>query len=83
MPESLQPPITNQVLQELQDLILRGLLDSAGGVISSWDLCVCLGYGIRLAGFSVEEQTRSVHEGKNPGYRKMGDNRVWLKLATT
>ena len=31
MPESLQPPSTNQIRQELQDLILRDLLGPAGG----------------------------------------------------
>jgi hypothetical protein len=39
--------------------------------IGSWDLCVCLGCGKRLVGFSVEEHSKAVHEGKDPGYRKV------------
>lgn len=39
--------------------------------IGSWDQCVCLGCGKHLVGFSIEEHTQSVHEGKDPGYRKM------------
>lgn len=39
--------------------------------IGSWDQCVCLGCGKHLVGFSIEEHTRSVHEGNDPGYRKM------------
>ena len=40
--------------------------------IGSWDQCVCLGCGKHLVGFSVAEHTKSVHQGRNPGYRKAG-----------
>jgi hypothetical protein len=39
--------------------------------IGNWDQCVCLGCGKHLVGFSVAEHTKSVHEGMDPGYRKM------------
>jgi hypothetical protein len=39
--------------------------------IGSWDRCKCLACGKTLMGFSIEEHTQSVHQGKDPGYRKM------------
>jgi hypothetical protein len=39
--------------------------------IGGWDQVVCLGCGKHLVGFSVEEHTKSAHQGKDPGYRKM------------
>ena len=39
--------------------------------IGSWDQCVCLGCGKHLVGFSVAEHTKSVHQGMDPGYRKV------------
>jgi hypothetical protein len=39
--------------------------------IGSWDQCVCLVCGKHLTGFLIEEHTKSVHEGKDPGYRKI------------
>ena len=50
----------------------EGLPPTPTSAIGSWDQCVCLGCGKHLVGFSIEEHTRSVHEGKDPGYRKMG-----------
>jgi hypothetical protein len=39
--------------------------------IGVWDQCVCLGCGKHLAGFSVAEHTQAVHQGQDPGYRKV------------
>jgi hypothetical protein len=41
------------------------------GEIGAWDQCVCLGCGKHLAGFTIGEHTKKVHEGKNPGFRKI------------
>lgn len=39
--------------------------------IGSWDRCKCLVCGKTVMGFSIAEHTQSVHQGKDPGYRKM------------
>ena len=40
--------------------------------IGSWDRCKCLACGKTVMGFSIAEHTQSEHQGKDPGYRKMG-----------
>jgi len=40
--------------------------------IGSWDRCKCLACGKTMMGFSIAEHTQTVHQGKDPGYRKMG-----------
>ncbi len=40
--------------------------------IGSWDRCKCLVCGKTVMGFSIAEHTQSDHQGKDPGYRKMG-----------
>ncbi|MEN6580329.1 MAG: type IIL restriction-modification enzyme MmeI [Anaerolineaceae bacterium] len=39
--------------------------------IGNWDRCKCLACGKIVMGFSIAEHTQSVHEGKDPGYRKI------------
>lgn len=39
--------------------------------ISNWDRCKCLACSKTVMGFSIAEHTRTVHQGKDPGYRKM------------
>ena len=39
--------------------------------IGDWDKCVCLGCGKVLAGFMRPRHTQKVHNGKDPGYRKI------------
>jgi len=43
-----------------------------GNEIGAWDQCVCVQCGKNLAGFMVAEHTKTVHDGKDPGYRKVG-----------
>jgi hypothetical protein len=40
--------------------------------IGSWDRCKCLVCDKTVMGFSIAEHTQSEHQGKDPGYRKMG-----------
>jgi len=40
--------------------------------IGDWDQCKCLGCGRLVMGFSLAEHTQTEHQGKDPGYRKMG-----------
>ena len=40
-------------------------------LIGKWDKCVCTVCDKRLFGFDLEEHTRSVHQGVEPGYRKV------------
>jgi len=40
--------------------------------IGSWDRCKCLGCGKIVMGFSLVEHTQAEHQGKDPGYRRMG-----------
>jgi len=44
----------------------------SGDQIGAWDQCVCMLCGKNLAGFMVAEHTKTVHEGKDPGYRRVG-----------
>jgi hypothetical protein len=39
--------------------------------IGKWDKCLCTLCDKRLFGFDLEEHTRSMHQGKDPGYRKL------------
>lgn len=39
--------------------------------IGSWDRCQCLVCGKSVMGFSIAEHTKSEHQGKDPGYRKL------------
>ncbi len=39
--------------------------------IGSWDRVKCLVCGMTLMGFSIEEHTKSVHQGNDPGYRRI------------
>jgi len=39
--------------------------------INDWDSYKCLACGKILMGFSIEEHTQSVHQGKDPEYRKI------------
>jgi len=41
------------------------------GEIGSWDQCVCMACGKHLVGYMVEEHTKAVHQGEEPGYRKV------------
>ena len=41
------------------------------GEIGAWDQCVCMGCGKHLAGFTIGEHINKVHDGKDPGYRKV------------
>ena len=43
-----------------------------GNQIGAWDQCVCVQCGKNLAGFMVQEHTKTVHDGKDPGYRRVG-----------
>lgn len=45
---------------------------SQSTVIGDWDKCVCLKCGKILAGFMRSKHTRESHNGKDPGYRKIG-----------
>jgi hypothetical protein len=43
-----------------------------GNQIGAWDQCVCILCDKHLAGFQVAEHTKTVHDGKDPGYRVVG-----------
>jgi hypothetical protein len=44
-----------------------------GNQIGAWDQCICILCDKHLAGFQVAEHTKTVHDGKDPGYRMMGN----------
>jgi hypothetical protein len=41
------------------------------GSIGSWDQAICLACGKHLVGYLLEEHTKTVHGGVEPGYRKV------------
>ena len=59
---------------EAQDAAGAGepVLSTPAAEIGSWDRCKCLACGKTVMGFSIAEHTQSEHQGKDPGYRKMG-----------
>ncbi|MHB8135975.1 MAG: Eco57I restriction-modification methylase domain-containing protein [Anaerolineaceae bacterium] len=59
---------------EAQDAAGAGepVLSTPAAEIGSWDCCKCLACGKTVMGFSIAEHTQSEHQGKDPGYRKMG-----------
>ena len=50
----------------------EGFPPTPASEIGSWDRCKCLACGKTVMGFSIAEHTQSAHQGKDPGYRKMG-----------
>lgn len=52
--------------------IVESLPPTPAAEIGGWDRCKCLACGKSVMGFSIEEHTRVEHQGKDPGYRKMG-----------
>jgi hypothetical protein len=50
----------------------ESLSSTSTAKIGSWDRCKCMACGKTLMGFSITEHTQSEHQGKDPGYRKMG-----------
>jgi len=43
-----------------------------GNEIGAWDQCICILCEKHLAGFQVAEHTKMIHDGKDPGYRRVG-----------
>jgi len=59
-----------EVLDEVE--VVESLPPTPASEIGGWDRCKCLACGKTVMGFSIAEHTQSEHQGKDPGYRKMG-----------
>jgi hypothetical protein len=57
--------------QAIEETPSQEVLPTPADQIGSWDQCVCLACGKHLAGFMIEEHTKTVHQGIDPGYRKI------------
>ena len=42
-----------------------------GEQLDRWDQCICTNCGKHLVGYLCEEHTNKVHNGINPGYKKV------------
>jgi hypothetical protein len=76
MQNLLTEPATSQICQEFQNIILRGLFSPVGfnpsWLNTVWGQHECLGSVKTVMGFPIDERIQSEHQGKNPGYRKLG-----------
>jgi hypothetical protein len=71
-----QPEVQMNLLDEpeVPDVteVVEALPPTPTSEIGSWDRCKCLACSKTVMGFSIAEHTQSEHQGKDPGYRKMG-----------
>jgi hypothetical protein len=51
--------------------IVESIPPTLSSEIGSWDRCKCLVCDKPVMGFSIAEHTKSEHQGKDPGYRKI------------